>query len=118
MTDKNDMITAEFISQEIARGKKYYLLVLTLGESMRNNRTLLDQLQAGHLAHLFKLRSAGKLVLSGPVLGESNLRGIGIFNAFSLEEVEGYVAGDPLIKGGFLKAEIYPWMGLPGDSLP
>lgn len=79
---------------------------------------LLDELQMKHLQHLFKLRALGKLILQGPLLVDGQLRGIGIFNAASQEEVQEYMNADPFVKARYLIVEIYPWMGLPGDKLP
>jgi uncharacterized protein YciI len=118
MTDINEAITPEFISQEVARAKTYYLVMLIRGPRERNDQKVLDDLQLKHLQHLFALRQTGKLVLNGPSLIDSEFRGLCIFNVSSLEEVQGYVEEDPLVKAGFLVAEIYPWMGLPGDQLP
>ncbi len=118
MTDVTGAVTAEFISREVARAKTYVLVVLRLGPRERDDQELLDDLQLKHLEHLFALRQAGKLVLNGPSLIDSELRGICIFDVAEVEEVRSFVGRDPLVEAGFLVAEIYPWMGLPGDQLP
>ncbi len=118
MTDTHNEITPEFIKQEVARAKNYVLVLLLRGPRERDDQKLLDDLQQKHLEHMFALRQAGKLVLNGPSLIDSEFRGLCIFNAASVEEVQGYVENDPLVKAGFLLAEVYPWMGLPGDQLP
>jgi uncharacterized protein YciI len=118
LQENRDSVTVDFIKQEIARAKTYYLVFLKLGPAERKDKALLNELQMKHLQHLFKLRALGKLVLQGPLLVDSQLRGIGIFNAASQEEVREYMNADPLVKAGYLTVEIYPWMGLPGDKLP
>lgn len=60
----------------------------------------------------------GKLAVFGPVLAEGNNLGMAIFDASSVEEAQSYAAADPMVEAGFLTAEIYPWIGLPGDTLP
>ena len=118
MTKDNKEITSDFIHDEIARAQTYFLVLLYLGDSERANQGELDRLQFEHLAHMFRLRQQDKLVLNGPLLKDDRLRGIGIYNCDTIEEVETYVGSDPMVKAGYLKADIFPWMGLPGDTLP
>lgn len=118
MTDSGGPVSPELIAREVERAKSYFLVLLMRGPRERNDQALLDDLQLKHLQHLFALRQAGKLVLNGPSLADSRFRGLSIFDVASLEEVQGYVDADPLVQAGFLVAEIYPWMGLPGDRLP
>lgn len=109
---------SEFISSEVARGRNYHLVVLQKGPRDRSDKELLAQFQTAHLEHIFGLRREGKLVLSGPCLIDSRLRGICIFNLSDTLEVKQLVEADPMVQAGFLVGEIYPWMGLPGDALP
>ena len=118
MTKDNQEITSDFIHNEVARAQKYFLVLLYLGESERDNQDELDRLQFEHLAHMCRLRQQGKLVLNGPLLKDDRLRGICIYNCETIEEVETHVGSDPMVKAGYLKADIFPWMGLPGDRLP
>ena len=118
MIPASELITADYISREVARGKQYFLVLLYRGPSERNDAAILGELQHKHLQHMFALREAGKLVLNGPCLADDNLRGICIFAVSTPQEVNGYVSADPMVAAGFLKPEIYPWMGLPGDNLP
>jgi uncharacterized protein YciI len=106
-----DSLSPEYIEREISRGKFYYVVLLTLGTRDRNDSTLLESLQFQHLKHMFALRQAGKLMVNGPFLTDSKLRGICIYNCSSLAEVESYCANDPMVKAGFLATEIYQWMG-------
>jgi len=116
--ETDDPITPEYIAQEVARAKPYHLVVLSRGPADRSDPDRLDAFQLKHLQHLFTLRRSGKLVLNGPSLADSTLRGISIFAASSIEEVQACVANDPMVMAGYLTAEIYPWLGLPGDRLP
>lgn len=107
-----------YMSAEIAKMKTYTLLLLKSGPN-RGNYTddELNNLQAGHLKHIFEMKLSGKLSIVGPLLSNGNLRGIGIFNA-SEEEVTQLMAEDPSVKAGLLTVETHPWFGLPGDALP
>jgi uncharacterized protein YciI len=118
MIDITNPITPEFISREVARAKTYFLVVYKRGPRERDDQEILDDLQLKHLQHMFALRQTGKLVLNGPSQIDSEFRGLCIFNVSSIEEVGRYVNEDPLVVADFLVAEIYPWMGLPGDQLP
>jgi uncharacterized protein YciI len=118
MTDDSKKITRDFIHNEVGRARTYFLVLLYLGDHERDNKEELDQLQFEHLTHMFRLREQGKLVLNGPLLKDDKLRGICIYNCETIEEVETHSAADPMVKAGYLKAEISPWLGLPGDTLP
>ena len=115
--DHNE-ITVDFIHDEVARAQTYFLVLLYLGGRQRDDQDELDPLQFEHLTHMFRLRQQGKLLLNGPLLKDDKLRGICIYNCETIEEVESHVAADPMVQAGYLKADISPWLGLPGDSLP
>ncbi len=114
----NPKITVEFIHNEVARAKPYFLVLLYLGDAKRGNKEEQDKLQLEHLAHMFRLRQQGHLVLNGPLLKDDKLRGICIYNCDTIDEVEMYTAADPMVAAGYLRYEISPWLGLPGDCLP
>ncbi len=117
MNEEREEISAEFIAKEIARAKTYVAVLYMRGPRDREDPNLLERLQQGHLQHLFALRKQGKLLLNGPALADAEFRGLAIFKSESVDEVRKHIHSDPLIEAGFLVAEVYPWMGLPGDSL-
>ncbi|OWY22141.1 hypothetical protein C7N43_13515 [Sphingobacteriales bacterium UPWRP_1] len=111
-------VTPDYINAQIAKMKTYTLLLLKSGPNRGNyTNDELNNLQAGHLKHIFEMKLSGKLSIVGPLLSNGNLRGIGIFNA-SEEEVTQLMAEDPSVKAGLLTVETHPWLGLPGDALP
>lgn len=126
MADKpfdDSPIPPDFIAREIARRKTYYLLVYAKGPGDRSDLPLLEKSRAEHVEYLYKLRRHGPLVLHGPMAHPKEgpdypVRGVCIFRADSLEEVKGYGARDPMVREGFLTAEVYPFNGHPGDALP
>jgi uncharacterized protein YciI len=71
----------------------------------------MQELQKAHLANLDAMWKEGLLVASGPIADKSDLRGVVIFRGDQRSAVEARVADDPLIKAGFLKIELGPWMG-------
>ena len=118
MTKHSATITDEFIRQSIADGKQYFLVLLKAGPRRDQEPAAQERLQQEHLRHLFQLRAEGSLVLNGPILEDPQLLGLSIFNLTDKEEARTLVEADPAVKAGRLTYEIYPWFGLPGDSLP
>lgn len=116
-------IAPAFIAGEKQRTRPYYLLLYAMGPGDRSNLPLLERRRAEHVEYLFKLRRHGVLVMHGPMDHPEGgpdypIRGICVFAAGSLAEAEGYGARDPMVREGFLTAEVYPFLGLPGDRLP
>lgn len=64
-----------------------------------------------------QLREDGVLPIVCPVRDNTEVAGIGIFNA-SLEEVQKIYENDPAIKEGYLSFEVHPCTGFPGSMLP
>ena len=53
----------------------------------------------------------GVLVLAGPFLEDTELRGIYIFNVETIEEAKKLTETDPLIQSGGLVMELHTWYG-------
>src|SRR5947209_8668032 len=71
----------------------------------------LEQLQEAHLANIRRLAEEKKLLKAGPFEDYSgrNVRGMFIFNSQSKEQVQEWVATDPLVKAGRLTPEFLKW---------
>ncbi|MFH2103757.1 MAG: YciI family protein [Chloroflexota bacterium] len=67
-------------------------------------------LQEAHLANIDRMVEKGKLVLVGPLLDNSEIRGIYIFKVKSFKEAEKLTKRDPAVKAGRLTVDIHPWM--------
>jgi len=111
-------ITDAFIQQRIALGKQYCVRLYKVGPNYDQPPDEADKIQMEHLRYLFQLRAEGKLLISGPVVDDPELKGVGIFNTTDKEEVKRLADGDPAVKAGRLVYEVYEWFGLPGDHLP
>ena len=74
----------------------------------------LQKIQEGHMANINKMAKAGKLMAAGPIMDNSDLRGIFIFKAASLEEARTLADEDPAIKSGRLTLELLTWRGIRG----
>ncbi len=68
-----------------------------------------DRLQEAHLAHLRHLVEEGELIVVGPFGEDTELRGMMVFRAGSLEHARALMAGDPAVRSGRLLLELRTW---------
>jgi hypothetical protein len=64
-----------------------------------------------------ELRAAGVLNIVCPIMDDSPLCGVGIFNG-SLDEVRAVMEGDPGVQAGVFTYQLHPSRSFPGDALP
>lgn len=96
--------------------KPYILLVLTKGanyDSPEGRRMI----QSEHLPYLFEFRDKGSVLLSMPVMDESGILAIAIYNSTDKNEVKTIIDNDPAVKAGIFKYEMLTAMGIKGDAL-
>jgi len=77
----------------------------------------IEEIQAGHLANLARLRERGVLLLAGPFSDQrdESLRGLCIF-CCGIEETRSLMADDPAVLAGRLAADVMTW-STPAGSL-
>lgn len=112
-------VTPESVQAILATGKQYTLVLIKKGP----NKTVIDpktnqSMVMDHLVHLFTMKEEGKLPVFGPVLKETDLQGISIFNSTDEAEIKKILEEDPFVKDGHLIYEMYPWFSIPGFTLP
>ncbi len=78
------------------------------------NKDALTKLQAGHMANIQKMASAGKLVAAGPMGDDGEIRGIFICQAGTIEAAQALATDDPMIQAGRLKLDWYVWQAPKG----
>lgn len=98
--------------------RTYYMVLLKSGPTRNQDSTELATLMEGHLNHIKAMVDIDKIVIAGPFLDKTDLRGIFIFNSTDSTEVDSLVNLDPAIKAGRLIAEIHPWYSASGACLP
>jgi len=90
---------------------KYVMCFLKTGSNKSLSADSSKKIQAAHLKNIKDLASQGKLVVAGPFMDETELEGIFILNATTIEEAQALVNTDPAVKVGVLIMELHSWYG-------
>jgi hypothetical protein len=106
-------ITDEYMREMLATTKNYCVVVLKPGP--RRGEAGTDKIIWEHGRRNFALRAEGRLAIVCPV-GDSEVAGIGIFNA-TVEETDRIMREDPAVKEGVLLYALYNCRSFPGDKL-
>lgn len=95
-----------------AYGMKVYVMAFLKRGPNRNQDSLTAaNLQKAHLENINRMASEGKLVMAGPFMDNTDLRGIYIFNVATVEEARKLTETDPAIQTGRLTMELHQWYG-------
>jgi hypothetical protein len=109
-----DISDAE-MRENLARSREYAVLVLRAGPNYASPDT--PALIWEHGRRNFALRATGKLAIVCPVLDDSDLCGVGLFDT-SVDETRELMADDPAVLAGVFTVEVHPGRSFPGDVLP
>ncbi len=91
--------------------KQYVIAFLKRGPNQDQSEEEVQRLQRAHMDNIGKLAEQRKLVVAGPFMDDTELRGIYIFDVKTVEEAEELTKSDPAIKAGRLVMELHPWYG-------
>ncbi len=109
------VISDEFMRKMLALTKNYCIVILYSGP--KRNEPGVDKIVWEHGRRNFNLRADGLLSIVCPITDDSNVDGIGIFNA-TVEQTRQVMDEDPGVKAGVFTYEIHPCRSFPGDCLP
>ena len=74
-------------------------------------------IQSEHLPHHFRLREEGKVLLTLPVIDNTDVSAIAVYNAKDKEEIRTWTDSDPAVQKGIFVYELFQCMGMKGDFL-
>ena len=107
-------VSADLVAQQSAHTEKYYFFQLVLlsrpADAPQMTSDALEKLQAEHMANIHQLHQEGKLVLAGPMMDDTPLKGLFVFRTQSPVEAEKWARTDPAIKAHRLAPQIHTWI--------
>ncbi|HKE50986.1 MAG TPA: hypothetical protein VKE25_05705 [Actinomycetes bacterium] len=114
-------VTDEMLQDALTRTKSYTVVVLKAGPKFLAPGADRDPEVAStiwaHGKRNFALRAAGLMPIVCPVLDESGVTGVGIFDT-TPEDVDRIMANDPGVRAGIFTYDIHPSRSFPGSTLP
>lgn len=91
--------------------RRYVMAFLKAGPNRSQDREEAAALQRAHMDNIARLAEEGSLIVAGPFMDDSEIRGIYIFAVESVEEARKLSETDPAIQAGSLELELHPWYG-------
>jgi len=101
--------TATAQSEPQTKLVQFQMVLLKRGPNWTAANSASSETRNRHHSFFEELITSGKAVIGGPVTEESELVGLYVLRVKTADEAKAVAAEDPLVKGGYVTAEIHPW---------